>query len=318
MSLEHQTTIDHQLARLLSIHNEVAGRRIEHLSPIEARAASDAISSSSRRTWKVASIEDRTIPGAAGPLPVRVYHPTAEKTRPLVIFFHGGGWVLGSIESHDSIARRLCVESGSVVVSVDYRLAPEHPFPAPVEDAIAATRHLLAHAADLGGDPDRVAVAGDSAGGHLAAVAALGTRGDDGPPLTAQYLIYPITDSDFDRESMRSNASGKLLETEGMKWFWNHFCPDEAMRVDWRASPLRAASLAGLPPTLVTLAGHDPLFDEGLAYARRLDEAGVPTTVRIAPDLIHGYISLEDASVRCDECTSEDHRTFAALLHGHG
>ena len=316
MSLEHQATIDHQLARLLSIHYEVAGRRIQHLSPNEARAVSDALSSPSRRAWQVASIEDRTIPGDAGPIAVRVYHPTPGEPRPLVIFFHGGGWVLGSLDSHDSIARRLCLESDSVVASVDYRLAPEHPFPAPVEDAIAATRHLLTHAADFGGDPERVAVAGDSAGGHLATVAALGTRGDEGPSLAAQYLIYPITDSDFDRDSMRSNASGMLLETEGMRWFWNHFCPDETARADWRASPLRAASLAGLPPTLVTLAGHDPLFDEGFAYALRLEEAGVPTTVRIAPDLIHGYISLEDASVRCDECTHEDHRTFAALLRG--
>ncbi len=317
MPAEHRADIDHELARLLLIHNQVSGRSIQHLSPAEARSLSDETSSPARRAWSVPSIEDHLVPGPAGPVRVRTYHPRPGETRPLVVFFHGGGWVLGSVDGHDAIARRLCLESDAVVVSVDYRLAPEHPFPAAAEDAIAATRHLLDHAADFGGDPARVAVAGDSAGGHLAAVAALGTRGDDGSPLTAQYLIYPITDFDFERESMRSNASGKLLETEGMKWFWNHFCPDPSTRTDWRASPLRASSHEGLPPAIVTLAAHDPLFDEGLAYARRLEDAGIQTTVRIARDLVHGYISLEDASDRCHRRTTADHQAFAAILHGH-
>ena len=317
MSDEHRAEIDPDISRLLQISNATDGPHLDRMTPADARAWADRMFSPPSRPWSVPLVEDRSIPGPAGPLRVRLYHPAPGKRRPLVVFFHGGGWVLSTVDSYDPVARRLCVEADAAVVSVEYRLAPEHPFPAAPEDAIAATEHLLDRATDFGGDPDRIAVAGDSAGGHLAAVAALGVRDRPGPSLALQYLVYPIVDDDFDRESMHHNGTGRILERDGMVWFWNQFCPDHQDRKDWRAVPLRASTLAGLPPALVTLAAHDPLFDEGLAYARRLEDAGVQTTVRIARDLIHGYISLEDASERCHRRTSEDHRAFASLLHGH-
>lgn len=318
MPAQHRDELDPDIARLLQLRDATDAPPVQTMTPIEARAWADRMFGPPERAWSVPHIEDRSIPGPDGDLRVRLYHPAPGRTRPLVIFFHGGGWVLSSVDSYDAVARRLCLEADAAVVSVEYRLAPEHPFPAAPDDAIAATRHILDHATAFGGDPARVAVAGDSAGGHLAAVAALGVRDHPGASLALQYLVYPIVDDDVTRESMRANGTGRVLETAGMTWFWQLFCPDAKDREDWRARPLHAASFRDLPPALVTLAAHDPLFDEGLEYARRLEDAGVQTTVRIARDLIHGYVSLEDASPRCHARTSEDHRTFAALLHGHG
>jgi acetyl esterase len=307
--------IDADIERLLTIVNDVSQPRIVSMTPEEARAWSTSTLAPPDPPIEVASVADRIIPGPAGSLAVRVYHPVPDEPRPLLIFFHGGGWVLGDLDAADPTARRLAVELDAVVASVDYRLAPEHPYPAGPEDAIAATRWLAEHAAEVGADPERVGVGGDSAGGHLAAVAAIAMRNEGGPRLNCQYLIYPVTDSDFTRESMVDNARGRLLETEAMAWFWDHFCPDLDRRAEWLASPIRIDDMSGLPPAIVALAAHDPLYSEGLAYARRLEDAGVPTTVKVATDLIHGYFSLEVVGTRCLEEIQIMNRLARPLLH---
>lgn len=307
--------IDADVERLLTIVNDVSQPSIVSMTPAEARAWSKSTFTPPDRPIEVASVTDREIPGPAGSLTVRVYHPVPEGHRPLLVFFHGGGWVLGDLDGADPTARRLAVELDAVVASVDYRLAPEHPYPAGPEDAIAATRWLAEHAAELGADPERVGVGGDSAGGHLAAIAAIAMREEQGPRLNCQYLIYPVTDSDFTRESMVENARGRLLETEAMAWFWDHFCPDHDRRTEWLASPIRIDDMAGLPPAVVALAAHDPLYSEGLAYARRLEDAGVPIIVKVATDLIHGYFSLEVVGERCLEEIQLVNRLARPLLH---
>lgn len=307
--------IDADVERLLTIVNDVSQPSIVSMTPAEARTWSKSTFAPPDRPIEVASVTDRGIPGPGGPLTVRIYHPAPEGHRPLLVFFHGGGWVLGDLDGADPTARRLAVELDAVVASVDYRLAPEHPYPAGPEDAIAATRWLAEHAAELGADPERVGVGGDSAGGHLAAIAAIAMREEQGPRLNCQYLIYPVTDSDFTRESMVDNARGRLLETEDMAWFWDHFCPDHDRRAEWLASPIRIDDMAGLPPAVVALAAHDPLYSEGLAYARRLEDAGVPTIVKVATDLIHGYFSLEVVGERCLEEIQLVNRLARPLLH---
>lgn len=243
-------------------------------------------------TLPLAAIEDRRVPGPAGEIPVRVYRPEGRPPLPLVVFFHGGGWVLGNLESHDGTCRTLARAVPAVVVSVDYRLAPEHKFPAAAEDAFAATRWAAEHAASLGGDAARVAVAGDSAGGNLAAVVALMARDRGGPPLVHQVLVYPPTDAACDTASYEENAEGYFLTRDGMRWFWGHYLPSPAEGRHPYASPLRAEDLRGLPPALVITAEYDPLRDEGEAYAARLRAAGVGAVTRRFDGMIHAFASL--------------------------
>jgi acetyl esterase len=237
-------------------------------------------------------VEDRTVPGPAGPLAVRCYATSVDPGLGVVVFFHGGGWVLSSVDGHDSLARRLAARSGALVVSVEYRLAPEHPFPAPHEDAWAATAWLAEHAEQWGGDPARLAVAGDSAGGNLAAGVALRAR-DEGLALAHQLLMYPCLDTDFGRPSYRDNGEGYFLTADTMAWFWDQFVPPEH-RDDPYAVPMRAADLTGTAPALVQTAEYDPLRDEGEAYGQRLADAGVPVTVTRYDGVIHGFISRWD------------------------
>jgi acetyl esterase len=243
---------------------------------------------------RVASVENRTIPGPDGEIPVRVYRPSDESGRPVIVYFHGGGWVIGSLETHDNSCRALTNAVDAVVVSVDYRLAPEHKFPAAADDAFAATRWVAEHAFELGGDPRRIAVAGDSAGGNLAAVVSLLARDAGGPMLAYQLLVYPATDCERDSESMRANATGYFLEADSMRWFDGHYLRSESDREDWRFSPLRADSLAGLPPAFVLTAEFDPLCDQGEAYARRLEDAGVPVELRRYDGVFHGFFGMRD------------------------
>jgi len=243
----------------------------------------------------VREVVDGTIPGPEGApeLPVRIYRPHTREAGPLptVVFFHGGGWVLCDLDTHDTTARGICRTAGAVVVSVDYRLAPEARFPEPAEDAYAALRWAAGHVAELGGDPDALVVAGDSAGGNLAAVCALMARDRGGPRIALQVLVYPATDPLADTESRRSLAQGYYLTEEAMRWYGaQYFGPDGDLTHPY-AAPLRA-DLTGLPPAHVVTAGCDPLCDEGRAYAAKLREAGVPTGEGHYPGMFHGFFGL--------------------------
>jgi acetyl esterase len=237
----------------------------------------------------VAAVADRRVPGPAGELPVRVYTPEGEPPFPIVVFFHGGGWVVGTLDTYDPLCRALAAATPAVVVSVDYRLAPEHRWPAAVEDAYAATEWASRNAAALGGVQHRLAVAGDSAGGNLAAVVALGARDRGGPAIAFQLLVYPVLDAAGDTASWREYADGYHLTADGMRWYWDHYlggadgaAPD--------ASPLRAAFVGGLPPALVIGAEYDILRDEGEAYAARLAEAGVDASASRHAGVVHGFV----------------------------
>lgn len=241
----------------------------------------------------VGNVENRQIPGRAGDVPLRIYSPAGSTSATgALLFFHGGGWVIGSLDSHDETCRLLCSGSGLKVVSVDYRLAPETRFPGAVEDCYDATQWVASHAAALGIDASRIAVGGDSAGGNLAAGVALMARDQQGPAIAFQLLIYPVTDARFDTASYIANAEGYLLSRRAMQWFWNHYVPREEERTNPYASPLRAASLADLPPALVLTAEFDPLRDEGEAYAAALRKAGVAVQATRYDGVVHGFFGM--------------------------
>ena len=238
----------------------------------------------------VHSVEDSMIDGPAGPIPVRIYRPSAASA-PVHVHFHGGGWVIGDLDTHDRDCREICVGADCIVVAVDYRLAPEHIFPAAPEDCYAAFCWATANVDSLGALPGPVSVGGDSAGGNLAAAVALMARDRNGPAIAMQLLIYPVTDATMESASYRDNADGYLLSRTMMSWFWDHYCPDLALRADPLASPITAEDLSGLPPALVMTAEFDPLRDEGEAYAERLIAAGVEVEVRRFDGLVHGFFS---------------------------
>lgn len=237
-------------------------------------------------------VRDLTVPGPGGAITARLYRPAAEGVLPGLVFFHGGGWVIGDLDSHDDLCRDLAAQAGCAVLAVDYRLAPEHRFPAAADDAIAATRWASANAAELGIDPARLAVGGDSAGGNLAAISALAAR-DAGTPIAAQLLIYPVTDmSRLEGESYAACGEGYGLTAGAMAWFRDHYLTDAAAARDWRVSPLLTADLGRLPPALVVTAEFDVLRSEGEAYAKRLADAGVRTELARYDGMIHGFASM--------------------------
>jgi acetyl esterase len=249
------------------------------------------------------TVRDLSIPGPEGPetpLSVRAYTPPEasgsprDDERPVLVYFHGGGWVRGDLDTHDGLCRLLADAADCVVVSVDYRRAPEHPFPTPVHDAYTATAWVAAHADIVGGDPDRIAVGGDSAGGNLAAAVTLLARERDGPELAHQVLLYPVTDFDLDTDSYHENADGYLLSRASMRWYWDRYLDDAVDGANPYASPLRAPDLSGLPSATVVTAGYDPLRDEGAAYADRLRGAGVTVTHANYPGMVHVFASFPD------------------------
>jgi acetyl esterase len=275
------------------------------MTPQSAREALRALAAARAHVPppQVKTTQDIALQGAAGPLAARVYR-ASDATSPTVVFFHGGGWVAGDLETHDRQARYLAIETGAVVVSVDYRRPPEVRFPGAFEDSFSAVRDVASRLTEFGGDPHRLGVAGDSAGGNLAATCAIACR-DAGIKLAAQMLVYPVTDAfghfadagENARFPSRSeNAEGYFLTRAVMEWFCGHYLADTIHGADWRVSPLRANNLAGLAPAVVCTAWFDPLRDEGTAYAKALRAADVPTSHHEGFGLIHGYFGLGEAS----------------------
>jgi acetyl esterase len=243
----------------------------------------------------IGKTENISIPGPAGDIPARVYSAVAagSDAQPTLVFFHGGGWVIGDLDTHDGLCRLFANESGLKVISVDYRRAPEHAFPAALEDAFAAVKWVEAGAAKLGVDPNRIAVGGDSAGGGLAASVTQMAKAAGAPHIGFQLLMFPVTHVGGDTSSLHDFAKGYFLETETLDWFYKCYAPNPADRSDPRVSPLLAEDVSGLPDGYVMLAGHDPLHDEGLRYAEKLREAGVAVTVADYPDLVHDFIYMQ-------------------------
>jgi acetyl esterase len=240
----------------------------------------------------MARVENHSIPVADGEIALRVLVPI-EPARGVFVYYHGGGWVIGSLEEFDTLGRKLAERTSCAVVLVDYRLAPEYQFPTPVDDSYAALEWVGAHLKEIAGSEDvPLIVGGDSAGGNLSAVMALRARDRGGPSIALQVLIYPVTDADLDRPSYVDPENQLLLDKAGMIWFWDHYVPDVSQRSDPDASPLQAADLSGLPPAVVLTAEHDPLRDEGEEYARRLEEAGVPVNFKRYDGQVHGFFQL--------------------------
>lgn len=293
---ERDQRLDAQARQVCEMIVAAARPPIETLAPTAARVAYLASCRVLQADAEaVAEVRDLRAAGPAGPIPLRFYRGQgceAARPQPALVYFHGGGWVIGDLDSHDQICRALANAARRIVVAVDYRLAPENKFPAAVEDALAATRWIAEHAAELGVDPGRLVVGGDSAGGNLAAVVALTARHDPRLPIGAQLLIYPGTDMSRERASHRRHAEQLPLTRSAMQWFLGHYLADARDREDWRASPLRAGDFHGLAPALVITAGFDPLCDEGDAYAEALKGAGVGVTHARFAGQIHGFLSM--------------------------
>lgn len=265
---------------------------------------------------EVEMIEDRTVPGPHGDVPVRIYRPSGEEPLPITMWFHGGGWVIGNIETNDATCRALADQSQAIVISVDYRLSPEHKFPVPFDDCYASTCWAADNAASFGGDPGRLAVAGASAGGNLAATVALKARDENGPDLVYQALIYPVTDHDFSYSSYEENRVGFGLEYDTMVYFWNSYLRDDGDASNPYAVPMTADDLKGLPPAYVLTVEYDPLRDEGEAYAQRLISAGVPTKLTRYDGMIHAFfnagIPFDQTWTAIAETAGELRKAFAA------
>jgi acetyl esterase len=274
--------------QLLAALDEAGLPPFEHMTVPQAREAAKGFIDLQGEPEEIAT-EDRTVPGPAGDIPVRIYTPGDDDPKPVIMYFHGGGWVIGDLDVCDNPVRRIANRTGAVVVSVDYRLAPEHVYPGAFDDCYAATEWVAEHAAELGGDPAHVVTCGDSAGGNLAAAVALAARDRQGPRLAAQLLIYPVTNFDFTTRSYEQNGEGYLLTQGSMVWFWAHYLGAQDLGKDAFACPARADNLVGLPPAFVATAEFDPLRDEGEAYAANLRAAGVDVTAKRYDGMLHGF-----------------------------
>lgn len=277
----------------MPVHPQVQ-EYLDEMAALGAPPASQipvAVQRDGMRARRVMAVTNTSLAGAEGSIPARVYTPAGPRPLPVLVYFHGGGYVVGDLDVSDLRCRILSEWAMCLVVSVDYRMAPEHPFPAAVEDGYAATRWVAQNAARLGGDPGRLAVGGDSAGGNLAAVVALMARDRGGPSLAFQYLVYPVTDWSGEQASYKQNGFGYGLNADTMAWYTEQYLPNPADRTNPLAAPLRAINLTGLPPAMVITAEYDPLRDEGEAYAARLKQAGVPVELKRYDGMIHGFLS---------------------------
>jgi acetyl esterase len=309
--------LDPQVAAYLKELEALPLPPVSQWTPQLARDLMTATIASLGPPLAIARIAERTIPSPAGPIRVRLYRPRANGVLPCLVFYHGGGWVVGDLDSHDHLCRELAAAADCAIVSVDYRRAPEHPFPAAVEDALAAADWVRRHGHELELDSARVAVGGDSAGGNLAAVVALedGQRGEPHfPPLALQVLIYPATDYDFETPSYRDMADGYMLTREAMQWYWRQYLPRPGDPFPWRAAPARAKRFGGLPPALVITAEYDPLRDEAELYARNLQAAGVRVRLTRYVGMIHGFVrrlpQFRQAREALQEIAAELRRAF--------
>ena len=289
-----------------------------HTLPVEAARAMyrDRRSFAQPEPLALPEVRELVLPGPAGAIRARLYRPSLEGPLPALVYFHGGGWTIGDLDTHDTLCRELAAASGCAVVSVDYRLGPEHRFPAAVDDAVAATRAVAREAGALGIDAGRLAVGGDSAGGNLAAVVALAARDAGDLPLVWQLLIYPATDLRHQAPSHQRNGEGFLLTTDNIGWFRANYLASDAEREDWRASPLLAVDHSRLPPALVLTAGFDPLVDEGRLYAERLSAAGTTVTSLCFERQVHGFITMgrviPEARSAVSLCAAELRRVLCA------
>src|SRR3984957_307545 len=301
-----------QIEKVLEAMAKLDLKPIEAMTPAEARVQMEQMAASRKaEPLPVARVENRTIPGPAGEMPVRIYWPTAAGIRPAIVYYHGGGHVIGSLDTHDLVARNLCGGVEAIVVSVDYRMGPEHRFPAAVDDSFAALEWVYANAASLGADPDRLGVHGDSAGANLAAVAGLIARDKGGPKLRLQSLVYPVADFRMQSESYTTYATGCGILTAGaMRWFRGHYLRTMDDAQDWRASPLLAPDLKGVAPAIVIAAECDVLHDEGAAYAERLKAAGVPVERHEYAGMIHAFFGMMPA---VDDAMNAQRAVWAAF-----
>jgi len=296
--------VDPQAQMILDAMAALPQRPIAEETPEDFRDVLIGLATIKGPVTNAAATEDLVIPGPGGGIPVRVYRPEGGPSLPVVVYFHGGGFVGGNIETHDGVCHGLAVGVPAVVVSVDYRLAPEAPFPAAVDDCEAAVRWVSDHAGELGADGSRLAVAGDSAGGNLAAVIARRTRDTGGPSIAFQLLIYPCTDATCSKPSHVENGEGYLLTAELMQWFYGHYLGGSDPR-DPDLSPLLVEDLRGLPPALIITAEYDPLRDEGEAYAARLVEAGVSATSTRYDGMIHAFFGMSGTVDAADRAMAE-------------
>jgi len=287
-------TLHPQIVQVIDAMARAELRPIEAMTPVEARAQMELTARGRKaEPLPVTKVEERMIPGPAGEIRLRLYWPNAAGAVPAIVYYHGGGHVIGSLDTHDLIARNLCAGAEALVVSVDYRMGPEHKFPAAVDDSFAALQWVQANAASLGADPGRLGVHGDSAGANLAAVVALMARDAGGPKLRLQSLVYPVGDYTLSGASYGKYAQGYgLLTRESMVWFSRHYLRSPNDAEDWRASPIKATSLAGVTPAIVVVAECDVLHDDGESYAGALRRAGVPVEYREYPGMIHGFLGM--------------------------
>ncbi len=306
--------LDPQAEALLGKLKERGVPSSEKMGVLQAREAVLAFKDLEGSPEPVAEVEDLLVPGPAGELPVRLYTPEGSGPFPLLVYFHGGGWVRGNVEVADMPCRSLANASRCLVASVEYRLAPESKFPAAAEDCYAATLWLAVHAREFDAAPTRVAVGGDSAGGNLAAAVTLMARERGGPELAYQLLIYPATDAKGDYPSRRENSEGYFLTTGAMEYYWRHYLSGESDADDPYASPMRAQDLSGLPPALIVTCEFDPLRDEGEAYGKRLEEAGVKVRTSRYDGMIHGFLWMGGVIDRTRELFDEAGRELRATL----
>jgi acetyl esterase len=306
-----------QIVQVLDAMAKAELRPIEELTPAEARAQMEATARARKaEPLPVGRVEERLIPGLAGEIRLRLYWPDVPAPVPAIVYYHGGGHVIGSLDTHDLVARNLCSGAGALVASVDYRMGPEHKFPAAVDDCYAALVWVRANSAALGAEPDLIGVHGDSAGANLAAVVALMVRDAGGPPLRLQSLVYPVADYALSGASYHRYAEGYGVLTRGaMAWFRGHYLRSPADVVDWRASPVKATSHVGVAPAVIIVAECDVLHDDGKAYAEALRCAGVPVEYREYPGMIHGFFGMvpavDDAMTAQLQVWSAFRRAFA-------